>query len=102
MPADFYLYGEMSCVYSIGVSFGSLLAMLTIVPLVYPLRLTSLYTYLQLRFESSGVRMLAVAVGMLQTACYMAVAVLSSALALQVSCWSCRAVYIVMLQHLIG
>ncbi|BFZ08570.1 hypothetical protein BsWGS_11608 [Bradybaena similaris] len=82
-PAEFYLYGEMPSVYSIGISFGYLLAMLVIVPMMYPLRLTSLYTYLQLRFESASVRMLAVAVGMLQTLCYMAVAVLSSALALQ-------------------
>ncbi|CAG5126216.1 unnamed protein product [Candidula unifasciata] len=84
IPMDFYLYGEMSSLVSIGMAMGCIYALLLLVPLMYPLRLLSLYEYLELRFQSRSLRLLALLIGMLQTLGYMAIALLSPALALQV------------------
>ncbi|CAG5130930.1 unnamed protein product, partial [Candidula unifasciata] len=83
IPMDFYLYGEMSSLVSIGMAMGCIYALLLLVPLMYPLRLLSLYEYLELRFQSRSLRLLALLIGMLQTLGYMAIALLSPALALQ-------------------
>ncbi|CAG5126220.1 unnamed protein product, partial [Candidula unifasciata] len=83
MLTDIYMNGCMAAALIAGITIGYIVAAFTIVPLLYPLRLTSLYEYLQLRYHSTTLRIFVVLVGMLQTLCYMAIALLSPALALQ-------------------
>ncbi|XP_059148705.1 sodium-coupled monocarboxylate transporter 2-like [Physella acuta] len=80
---DMYTYSVMVMTIYIGLSLSYVVGLFTIVPLFYSLQLTSIYEYFELRFHSRAVRMSALAVGMLQTICYMAVALYSPALGLQ-------------------
>ncbi|XP_059148634.1 sodium-coupled monocarboxylate transporter 2-like [Physella acuta] len=81
--ADMFTYGAMVTVSYVGFSLCYVIGLYTIVPLFYSLQLTSIYEYFELRFHSRTVRMSALTVGMLQTICYMAVALYSPALGLQ-------------------
>ena len=83
VPSEMYMYGAMYLIIVVGMCLSYLVGACTLVPLIYPLRLTSLYAYLELRYGCKSVRMLATVVGMLTTVLYMAVALLSPALALQ-------------------
>ncbi|XP_059148638.1 sodium-coupled monocarboxylate transporter 1-like [Physella acuta] len=83
VPADVYFHGPMIPIFQLGFAIGYLLGVVTMVPLIYPLHLTSIYEYLEMRFDSSFVRRFTVIIGMLQTMLYMAMALLTPALALQ-------------------
>ncbi|OWF37094.1 sodium-coupled monocarboxylate transporter 2-like [Mizuhopecten yessoensis] len=82
-PAEIYVYGIRGVYIGIGYTFSVMIASITVVPLLYPLRLTSTYEYLQLRFRSKGVRTLGTMIGMLQTVAYMGVTLYAPGLALQ-------------------
>ncbi|XP_059148636.1 sodium-coupled monocarboxylate transporter 1-like [Physella acuta] len=81
--ADMYTYGAMITLLYVGFSVSYIIGLFTIVPLFYSLQLTSIYEYFMLRFHSRAVRMSALAVGMVQNICYMAVALYTPALGLQ-------------------
>ncbi|GFR83645.1 sodium-coupled monocarboxylate transporter 1 [Elysia marginata] len=85
IPADVFFYGFIYVVSALGIALSFLLGYVTVVPLMYPLHITSLYEYLKLRYKSEAVRMVSTVVGMLATICYMAIALLSPGLALQAS-----------------
>ncbi|CAG5126217.1 unnamed protein product [Candidula unifasciata] len=68
MVTDIYMNGCMAAALFVGVSMGYIVAAFTIVPLL---------------FHSNTLRLFVVLVGMLQTLCFMAIALLSPALALQ-------------------
>lgn len=85
IPADVFFYGFIYIVSALGIALSFLVGYVTVVPLMYPLHITSLYEYLQLRYRSEAVRMVSTIVGMFATICYMAIALLSPALALQAS-----------------
>ena len=85
MPTDVYHYGAMQPTFQLANSAAHLIGIFTMIPLIYPLHLTSIYQYLELRFESSLVRLTTVVIGMVQTVLYMAIALLTPALGLQVS-----------------
>ncbi|XP_076461797.1 sodium-coupled monocarboxylate transporter 1-like [Babylonia areolata] len=82
-PSDTYNTGTMVFFISVGICLSYVLATFTIVPLLYPLRLTSVYHYLQLRFRSAGLKNLITVIGMLHTTVYMGIALYSPALVLQ-------------------
>ena len=83
IPTEVYTYGTM-CVYSfIGLVLAYPLAMVTAIPLMYPLGLTSVYEYLALRYQSRSVQTLGAVVGVFGSVSYMTVALLSPALALE-------------------
>ncbi|CAG5126218.1 unnamed protein product [Candidula unifasciata] len=69
---DIYMNGGMAAILSVGMMIAYVVAAFTIVPLLYPLQ-----------YHSRTLRLFAVMVGILQTLCYMAIALLSPALALQ-------------------
>ncbi|XP_059148665.1 sodium-coupled monocarboxylate transporter 2-like [Physella acuta] len=73
----------MTVIMYVGFSLSYVIGLFTIVPLFYSLQLTSIYEYFELRFHSRAVRMSALTIGMLQTICYMAIALFSPALGLQ-------------------
>ncbi|BFY99441.1 hypothetical protein BsWGS_02481 [Bradybaena similaris] len=83
MPSDIYYHSAMAVGPYLGFALCYFVGIYTMIPLMYPLHLTSLYEYLQLRYESSVLRMCAVGLGMLQIANYMALALLTPALSLQ-------------------
>ncbi|KAK7110795.1 hypothetical protein V1264_014614 [Littorina saxatilis] len=82
-PGDTYDTGPMIFFTNYGIALAYIVGYFTVVPLMYPLHLTSVYEYLGLRFKSTAVRLLGTCIGMLQTELYMAVALFSPALALQ-------------------
>ncbi|CAL1526702.1 unnamed protein product, partial [Lymnaea stagnalis] len=82
-PSEVYYSGPMQPTLLIGFALSYIVGCFTAIPLLYPLRLTSVYEYLQLRFDSSLLRMSVVVIGMLQTILYMAIALLTPALSLQ-------------------
>ncbi|XP_035826661.1 sodium-coupled monocarboxylate transporter 2, partial [Aplysia californica] len=83
VPSEIFYSGAMFFVIYIGISLSYVLGYFTIVPLLGPLRLTSINEYLERRYQSRAVRTMAALLGMLMTTCYMAVSHLSPALALQ-------------------
>ncbi|XP_025095163.1 sodium-coupled monocarboxylate transporter 1-like [Pomacea canaliculata] len=82
-PADVYSTGTMTTFVGFGIALSYIVGLFTVVPLIYPLHITSVYEYLELRFDSKCVRLLVTSLGMLQTCLYLAVALYSPALALQ-------------------
>ncbi|GFR73666.1 sodium-coupled monocarboxylate transporter 1-like [Elysia marginata] len=68
-----------------GLGLSYIVGLFTFVPLMYPLRITSVYEYLKFRYRSEAVRMVSTIVGMIATICFMAIALLSPALALGAS-----------------
>ncbi|XP_060071969.1 sodium-coupled monocarboxylate transporter 2-like [Ylistrum balloti] len=84
IPAEIYLFG-IRMIHGVVAYFLSIcIANVTVVPLLYPLKLTSTYEYLQLRFNSKGVRLMGTAIGMLQTVTYMGITLYAPALALEI------------------
>ncbi|KAL8578446.1 hypothetical protein ACOMHN_028718 [Nucella lapillus] len=82
-PADTFNTGPMIFYINVGIALAYLVGYFTVVPVMYPLHLTSVYEYLELRFQSKAVRLLATCIGMFQTTLYMGVALFSPGLALQ-------------------
>ncbi|GFS19557.1 sodium-coupled monocarboxylate transporter 1 [Elysia marginata] len=82
-PTEIYIYGTMFAYGIIGNICSYFLALVTIVPLMYPLRLTSVYEYLGMRYESKTIQFLGAILGVISTLSYMMVALLSPALALE-------------------
>ncbi|XP_069116035.1 sodium-coupled monocarboxylate transporter 1-like [Argopecten irradians] len=83
IPAEVYIYGTMYMYTTLAFIFSVWIAGVTVIPMLYPLRLTSTYEYLQLRFRSRAVRLLGTLIGMFQTIAYMGVTLYAPALALQ-------------------
>ncbi|XP_046379091.2 sodium-coupled monocarboxylate transporter 1-like [Haliotis rufescens] len=84
-PSEIYTYGTMVTYVFIGHSLSYVACVYTCLPLLYPLRIVSIYEYLGRRFDSAAVRMFGTFLGMIQTVLYMTVALFSPALALQTS-----------------
>ncbi|XP_060578332.1 sodium-dependent multivitamin transporter-like [Ruditapes philippinarum] len=83
VPVEVYLHNMMFLYLYFAICLGYLIQALLIVPLVYPLRLTSTYEYLGQRFQSRSVQLLGTVIGMLQTLLYMSIVLLAPALALE-------------------
>ncbi|RUS84032.1 hypothetical protein EGW08_008210 [Elysia chlorotica] len=83
IPTEVYTHGTMILYSQLGLVLSYYLALLTVVPLMYPLRLTSVYEYLRLRYRSRLPQLVGSAMGMVTNLSYMTVALLSPALALE-------------------
>lgn len=83
-PTDIYTYGSMFIIIHLGFGLAFMIGAFTMVPLMHPLRVTSIYEYLQRRFDSTTVRVFSVTIGMLTNICYLSIALLTPALGLQV------------------
>ncbi|KAK3786617.1 hypothetical protein RRG08_027575 [Elysia crispata] len=82
-PNEVYTYGTM-CVYDIvATALANLLAIVTVLPLIYPLRITSVNEYLALRYDSACVQVVGALLGIISSLSYMTIALLSPALALE-------------------
>lgn len=83
LPAEAYVYGIQWWIGCFGFLVSQLLSVLIIVPLLHPLKITSAYEYLQLRFDSTAVRLLGSSLGMLTTIFYMGIVLFGPAVALE-------------------
>ncbi|KAK0061081.1 sodium-coupled monocarboxylate transporter 1 [Biomphalaria pfeifferi] len=91
-PAETYVYGIQNIMNSLGFFVTQLLFIEFIVPLIHPLKITSAYEYLELRFQSRSVRLLGTLMGVLTYTWYMGVVLFGPAVALEAvtgfSLWS--------------
>ncbi|XP_045215283.2 sodium-coupled monocarboxylate transporter 1-like [Mercenaria mercenaria] len=82
-PAEVYLFGYMICLFNVGQCAAIYVATRIVVPLMYPLKITSVYHYLQLRYGNNSVRILSVTIGIISQSIYMGIVLLGPAIALQ-------------------
>ena len=83
VPTEMYTYGTMYLYQLVAMLSSNIISMAFIVPLFYPLKLTSVYEYLEIRFESRAAQLFGAFVGVISTLSYMTIALLSPALALE-------------------
>ncbi|XP_060071970.1 sodium-coupled monocarboxylate transporter 2-like [Ylistrum balloti] len=84
LPAEIYEFGIRAIYGGVAHVLSLFIANITVVPLLYPLKLTSTYEYLQLRYNSKGVRLMGMAIGMLHTVIYMGITLYAPASALEI------------------
>ncbi|GFR93212.1 sodium-coupled monocarboxylate transporter 1-like [Elysia marginata] len=84
-PGEIYSFGTSYLLIYIGISLSYVVSAWTVVPLVYPLEVTSIYQYLDMRFHSKTLTGLITGIAAARVVCYMAIALLAPALALQAS-----------------
>ncbi|XP_045180532.1 sodium-dependent multivitamin transporter-like [Mercenaria mercenaria] len=82
-PAEVYVYGLQYAMQIIGIMGSLYLASAIVVPLLHPLKLTSVYEYYQLRYGTKSVRCLGVVLGVSYYTLYMGIVLFGTALALQ-------------------
>ncbi|XP_033759654.1 sodium-dependent multivitamin transporter-like [Pecten maximus] len=82
-PAEIYTYGIMFWWFTVGFMLAQLIAIRIVVPLIHPLRVTSVYEYLQLRYNSRVPRQIGTAMGMLYYIFYMGVVLYGPGTALE-------------------
>ncbi|KAH3807555.1 hypothetical protein DPMN_135900 [Dreissena polymorpha] len=78
-----YVYGLQWVVGNAGLLLANILSVFVVVPLIHPLKITSAYEYLELRFESRLVRTIATSIGILGTIVYMGIVLFGPAIALE-------------------
>ncbi|OWF49523.1 Sodium-coupled monocarboxylate transporter 1 [Mizuhopecten yessoensis] len=83
LPVEIYQYGTQIYLGIIGLVTGYILVAVLFVPVLHPLQLTSVYEYLELRFQSRAVRITGSVLGSLFTVMYMAIALFVPSLALE-------------------
>ncbi|GFR71128.1 sodium-coupled monocarboxylate transporter 1 [Elysia marginata] len=83
LPTEAYSYGTMYIYTAIGISLSSLFAVVSVVPLLYPLRLTNVFQYLALRYKSNFLTKFGVTIEIVIHLSYMTMALVSPALALE-------------------
>ncbi|XP_060071971.1 sodium-coupled monocarboxylate transporter 2-like [Ylistrum balloti] len=83
IPAEVYAYGIRIVYYAVSNVISVIIANFTVVPLLYPLKLSSIFEYLELRFQSKAVRRIGTMIGMLLTIMDMGVTLYAPSLALQ-------------------
>ncbi|XP_069104339.1 sodium-coupled monocarboxylate transporter 1-like [Argopecten irradians] len=81
-PAEVYVHGIMYWWSLLSFLFANLIGVLIWVPLIHPLKVTSVYQYLELRYKSRGIRLLGTCVSGLGTIFYMGSVLYGPAIAL--------------------
>ncbi|XP_076096449.1 sodium-coupled monocarboxylate transporter 1-like isoform X1 [Mytilus galloprovincialis] len=82
-PAEIYVFGIQNIMWAFGWFIANLLSIKLMVPLIHPLKITSAYEYLELRFESHAVRMFGTMLGMIHYTIYMGIVLYGPAIALE-------------------
>ncbi|XP_071547718.1 sodium-coupled monocarboxylate transporter 1-like isoform X2 [Panulirus ornatus] len=80
--SEMYYYGSQFWMYTLGIVFGSLLTTLVIMPIIYPLRLVSIYEYLEIRWNTTVVRKLSSALQVVNTFIFLGIALYAPSLAI--------------------
>ncbi|CAL4068790.1 unnamed protein product [Meganyctiphanes norvegica] len=79
---EMYYYGSQLWTNCIGTVIGGTLVALIIIPVVYPLKLTSMYKYFELRWESQGLKKFITIVQLVNMFIYTGIALYAPSLAL--------------------
>ncbi|KAL4222661.1 Sodium-coupled monocarboxylate transporter 1 [Mactra antiquata] len=82
-PAEIYTSGTLFYIYVVGIILGIVLASLLFVPLLYPLKLTSSFEYLELRFQSKAAKLTGTILMIVQQILYMGIASYAPSTALE-------------------
>ncbi|XP_069124749.1 sodium-coupled monocarboxylate transporter 1-like [Argopecten irradians] len=82
-PAEIYVYGIPFMWQAIGLVLSNLFALCSIVPLIHPLKITSVYEYFQLRFQSKAPRVVATSMGILFNVVYMGIVLFGPGIAIE-------------------
>ncbi|KAL5004138.1 hypothetical protein ScPMuIL_017594 [Solemya velum] len=82
-PAESYVHGIMFWIYIFGSLASNLLAVLIVVPLLHPLKLTSVYEYFELRYGGRSVRLLGTMLGILTYVFYIGIVLYGPGIALE-------------------
>ncbi|XP_078333611.1 sodium-coupled monocarboxylate transporter 1-like [Crassostrea virginica] len=83
LPVEIYYYGTQIYMGIIGLVIGYIIVAAFIVPVLHPLQITSVYEYLEMRFQSRAVRLVGCMLGLLFTMTYMAVCLFLPGLAME-------------------
>ncbi|KAK3095438.1 hypothetical protein FSP39_014685 [Pinctada imbricata] len=83
LPAEIYTYGIQWIMAIIGLFVADMASVKIMVPLIYPLKITSAYEYLELRFKSRAVRLLGTFLGIMHYVFYMGIVLFGPAIALE-------------------
>uniref|UniRef100_A0A8W8N8E9 Sodium-coupled monocarboxylate transporter 1 n=1 Tax=Magallana gigas TaxID=29159 RepID=A0A8W8N8E9_MAGGI len=83
LPVEIYYYGTQIYMGVIGLVIGYTIVAAFIVPVLYPLQITSVYEYMEMRFQSRSVRLVGCVLGLLFTMTYMAVCLFLPGLAME-------------------
>ncbi|XP_076435873.1 sodium-dependent multivitamin transporter-like [Babylonia areolata] len=83
LPAEMYVYGVQYWLSTVGFMCSQFLAIFIVVPLFFPLRLTSAYEYLEYRFKSRTVRLVGSLIGIINNVWYMGIVLFGPAIALE-------------------
>ncbi|XP_060082496.1 sodium-coupled monocarboxylate transporter 1-like [Ylistrum balloti] len=83
VPAEVYEYGLQYVLQLMGFLLASILAINILVPLLHPLKITSAYEYLELRFKSRAVRLTGTILGILSYTCYIGIVLFGPGVALE-------------------
>ncbi|ELU10968.1 hypothetical protein CAPTEDRAFT_95088 [Capitella teleta] len=82
--AEMYEYGAMPLIWDIPGDFiGNILIAFFVVPWIYPLKLVSIFDYLQIRFNSKVIRYIGSSIGILHAILYNGVAMFAPSIALE-------------------
>lgn len=82
-PAEVYTKGMQYYLYTFGQMFAVMLASVVYVPLFYPLKLTSMYEYLELRFDSRAAKLTGTVINIISTMIYSGITSFAPSTALQ-------------------
>lgn len=82
-PAEMYAYGTQLWMNLIGTTIGMVYVHLVILTVMYPLKITSVYTYIEKRFDSKGLRSFTVFTTFIGTFFYLGLVSYSPSLAME-------------------
>ncbi|CAH1790095.1 unnamed protein product [Owenia fusiformis] len=82
-PAEMYRRGTMYWLNAFGICIAIIFAAVSFVPLLYPLKLTSSYEYLQLRFKSHAAKLTGTLILIVSQLLYMGIVLFSPSTALE-------------------
>lgn len=82
-PAEMYMNGTEYFMYVFGISLAIVIAALVFVPLLYPLKLTSSFEYLERRFNSRAAKLTGTVIMIVQQILYMGIASFAPSTALE-------------------
>ncbi|XP_052783067.1 sodium-coupled monocarboxylate transporter 2-like [Mya arenaria] len=83
-PAEVYLYGAIYVYYMISIVIAFTFTAFFIVPVFYPLKLTTVYEYLNLRYGNNELRYVTMAMGIFYNVFYMSTVTYGTCVALDV------------------
>ncbi|XP_033759613.1 uncharacterized protein LOC117341863 [Pecten maximus] len=83
VPAEVYEYGIQYVLQLISFLIATSLAIHILVPLLHPLKITSAYEYLELRFKSRAVRLTGTVLGITSYTCYIGIVLFGPGVALE-------------------